>query len=517
MKAELGLADSRRPMSLPARALHDLAVPFRRLPERIRDRRFWHIQLMVVAATAPHYIIEAIGFTNPFETFHGLAITLYVIPLLYAAITFGWEGAILTAVWGALLTSPSMWVWHRSSYHWITEIGQLAITLPVGIMVAWRVDLESKQRQRAERTSAGLSLLNEIGERLSHTLDVDQALRGVAGLLLRGLPVETVWLCLESDAPGGDRTVILESREGPAASDELPVEGLHRLVIETRELVTLGDRMTAAPLAGESGIIGSLGAVAPDGGALTDEQVKLIATAAHEVSVAVENARLHRQRQENLQAYARQVTQAQEDERRHIARELHDETAQELVHLVRRLEQLGQAADGPVTEHVEELLKLARASLQSVRRFSRDLRPSVLDDLGLVPAIELAVEQMRARVSGGARLQVAGTPRRLEPSVELALFRIAQEALHNVEKHAGATTVAVDLEFTPGGVRLIISDDGSGYTMPANVSDLARAGKLGILGMKERAELVGGSFELLSLAGGGCQVRVEVGTGTASA
>ena len=98
-----------------------------------------------------------LGYTNPFETLHGLAITLYILPLLYAALSFGWEGAILTALWAAALTSPSIWIWHRSGFHWFTELGQLAVTLPVGVLVAWRVDLEAKQRRRAEETSASLT------------------------------------------------------------------------------------------------------------------------------------------------------------------------------------------------------------------------------------------------------------------------------------------------------------------------------------------------------------------------
>ena len=309
-------------------------VPLRRLPERLHDRRFWHIQLMVIAATAPHYIIEAAGFTNPFETFHGLAITLYVIPLLYAAITFGWEGAILTAVWGALLTSPSMWVWHRSSYHWLTEIGQLAITLPVGIMVAWRVDLESKQRQRAEQTSASLALLNEIGERLSHKLEVEQELPAVVERLQSGLPVDAVWLYIEPQSPEAAPVIIVEPRSQSRIHD-LRVEAIHRLVAEQGEPVMLDDTLIAVPLG--------------TGGGSSDRSASWFRRAATSsmstrgcsrrsgmrIQVAVENARLYRQRQESLQTYARQVTQAQEDERLRIARELHDETAQELVHTVR--------------------------------------------------------------------------------------------------------------------------------------------------------------------------------------
>ncbi|MBI5285055.1 MAG: hypothetical protein HY874_08190 [Chloroflexi bacterium] len=511
MKPDLEFAGRRPPARRRAGPFRGAAEPLRRLPDRLRDRRFWNIQLMVFAATAPHYLIETAGFTNPFETFHGLAITLYVIPLLYAALAFGWEGAILTALWVTLLTSPSMWVWHRSSYHWVTEVGQLAITLPAGMMVAWRVDLESKQRRRAEQTSASLALLNEIGERLSHKLEVEQELPAVLERLLLGLPVDAAWLCLDPAAPHGSRAVTVRARGNDTAGD-LRVDELHQLVTERREPVVLDGRLIAVPLGIESSVAGSLGIAMPEGSDLVDEHARVLAAVAHEIGVAVENARLIEQRQESLQTYARQVTQAQEDERLRISRELHDETAQELVHLVRSLERLGEAAHSDVPRQVDDLLTLARGTLQAVRRFSRDLRPSILDDLGLVPAIELAVEETNARLTGGARLDVTGEPRRLDAAVELALFRIAQEALHNVEKHAGARSATVGLRFEHACVRLDVIDDGQGYAVPRNVSELARVGKLGILGMKERAELVGGSIDFSSAEGQGSRVSVLVGS-----
>jgi signal transduction histidine kinase len=155
-------------------------------------------------------------------------------------------------------------------------------------------------------------------------------------------------------------------------------------------------------------------------------------------------------------------------------------------------------------------LKQARATLQSVRRYSRDLRPSVLDDLGLTAGIEMVVEETNGRLSAGARLKVIGKPRRLEGLLELALFRIAQEALRNVEKHANATSALVELDFAGEEIRLSVADDGTGFSPPKSVSDLALSGKLGLLGMKERAELVGGSFQIHASPNKGTRLVVRV-------
>ena len=270
------------------------------------------------------------------------------------------------------------------------------------------------------------------------------------------------------------------------------------------------------PLLGETGLLGSLGATATAGDTLTGEQVELLTTVAQQVRVAVENARLYRERQESLRSYVSQVTQAQEEERLRIARELHDDTAQELVRLVRKLEQLRRPSPPDMTQPIDDLLNLTRDILQAVRRYSRDLRPSVLDDLGLLAAIEMLIDE--CRLPEGARLQVTGKPRRLDRFVELALFRIAQEALRNAENHAEASSATVELDFGQEGLRLSVTDDGLGFSVPENISALSLAGQLGLVGMKERAELVGGHFELRSSPGEGTEVAVTVPAGaTASA
>lgn len=492
--------------------LSQVVSVIRRIPERVRNKRFWQVQALVLLATATHYGLEIGGFTSPEGAMHDFAITLYIVPLLYAALSFGWEGAVMTGLWGVILTSPSTLIWHHSGWHWLAEASQLAITMFIGILVAWRVDLESKQRQIAERTSASLGLLNQVGESLSHTLEVEQRLPAVLKALQAGLHVDSVALCLEPETGEADPILLQEGPRLTSAAAAIASFREHGLL--RTEVVRGDDGTVLVPIVAESGVLGSLVIAGTTSAALREDQIEILSTIAHEIAVGIENARLYRQRQESMQSYVRQVTQAQEDERMRIARELHDDTAQGLVRLVRKLEQLALSGGPAVASQAEEGLAIARDLMQSVRRFSRDLRPSILDDLGLIAAIEMVVQQTDEVLSGGARLQISGHPRRLDPPVELALFRIAQEALRNVTKHARAKTAIVDLCFETEEISLAVSDDGIGFSPPAAVSDLARMGKLGILGMKERAELVGGSLELQGGAARGVRIIAKVKQGS---
>jgi signal transduction histidine kinase len=155
---------------------------------------------------------------------------------------------------------------------------------------------------------------------------------------------------------------------------------------------------------------------------------------------------------------------------------------------------------------------LADSILENVRRFSRDLRPSVLDDLGLLPAIEWLAAEMTRRGAASAEVKVEGSPQRLPAEAELVLFRIAQEALHNVEKHASPCLATVKVHFGREEMTLTVTDNGPGFALP-EASRLAETGKLGLRGMQERAELLGAEFTIESHPGRGTIVRVALPTG----
>jgi two-component system sensor histidine kinase DegS len=216
--------------------------------------------------------------------------------------------------------------------------------------------------------------------------------------------------------------------------------------------------------------------------------------------------------EERLRNHLQEITLAQEEERRRIARELHDETAQDMIILLRQVDKLMSNADNLSVESnalLEELRQKTKEILDGVHRFSQDLRPSILDDLGLLPALEWLASDLTEHFGIAVEMKVEGTVRRLPPEVELVVFRIAQEALRNVWKHSGASKAGVTLKFGDDKAVLTVEDEGKGFKLPARVDDLTAAGKLGLAGMQERAQLIGGKLILESEPGRGATVTLE--------
>ncbi|HEU0025043.1 MAG TPA: sensor histidine kinase [Thermoleophilaceae bacterium] len=198
------------------------------------------------------------------------------------------------------------------------------------------------------------------------------------------------------------------------------------------------------------------------------------------------------------------VMRAQEEERRRLARDLHDEVNQALTAILLRLEALAQDAPPAHAQEVGELKRLVNQAMDELLNLARQLRPSALDDHGLVAAIDAQLKRFAARTGVEVRLQGDVDAESLGEDVQTAIYRVAQEALTNAERHAGATAVEVELEVADGLVELRVRDDGEGF-------DPGRASTgLGLRGMAERARLVGGELDVRSAPGGGTSVTLRI-------
>ena len=217
--------------------------------------------------------------------------------------------------------------------------------------------------------------------------------------------------------------------------------------------------------------------------------------------------------QENQGFYLRRITSAHEEERQRISRDLHDSTAQNLIAALRQLEKFNEEHTQLPKEKQKFLWKLHRQlkeTLQEIRQLSRDLRPSVLDNLGLLPAVEWLTEQLTTEHKIKADLNVIGKERRFSQEIEITLFRIIQEALRNIAKHSEATDAKVTLELRDDETCITITDNGKGFKLPATLGDFSRRGKLGIDGMQTRVELAGGTFSIQSALGKGTTIKVMI-------
>ena len=215
---------------------------------------------------------------------------------------------------------------------------------------------------------------------------------------------------------------------------------------------------------------------------------------------------------EERQQFTRKLIDVQEEERKRISRDLHDETAQKISLVTLELDALLQQEKELSQKTAEDIRKIrntANNTLQEVRRFSHELRPSVLEHFGLAEALEFVIEEINSSHQVDISISVTGEERRLPEETEIALFRIAQEALSNIRKHSGATKAEVNIKYTPRLIRLAVTDNGRGFETSAN-QDYSLNNRLGLVGMRERAQLIGAQLQINSISGKGTTISVEV-------
>lgn len=221
------------------------------------------------------------------------------------------------------------------------------------------------------------------------------------------------------------------------------------------------------------------------------------------------------ERETERQHYIAQVFEAQEAERKRISQELHDDTIQTLVLMANSIQSAVMDEDSKIAfrtrMQLERIQYLALQTTEDLRRLCLDLRPSILDNLGLVPAVRSLVDRFDDDGSLSGQITVTGSERKLSSDVEVLIFRFVQEALNNARQHAEATQVVVSLEFGPETIKATVQDNGKGFRLPENIGGFATEGKLGLIGMQERARLVNGDFRIDSWPGRGTVVSLSIG------
>ncbi|HET7718544.1 MAG TPA: sensor histidine kinase, partial [Acidimicrobiales bacterium] len=267
--------------------------------------------------------------------------------------------------------------------------------------------------------------------------------------------------------------------------------------------------MVSVPMLARGRVVGVLNVHSRAARNYGDQDLALLTHVANLMARAIENARLYgrlAEREEMLERFATRTVEAQELERRRLAGEIHDGISQRLVslwyHLLAAEDAVGDA--DAVRRELGKAKELSTAALDEARAAIMGLRPFVLDDLGLGPGLESL-----GRSSAGVEVEVEVEPVDLPPHVEVALYRIAQEALQNVVKHAEATTVLLRLAQSEEGVRLVVTDDGQGFDEDI-IAGAEDRHSYGLVGIRERAELIGASLTITSRPGTGTSVEVMV-------
>ena len=488
-------------MTFPDVTQHASARSERNFYVQLRRPWFWLILLLFAVITFFHYGDHIQG-TSAFALWlrsgttieYTLNRALYLLPIVLSGFLFGWQGSLFMSFLALIAMLPRVIFLSEQPVDAALETSTVFV---IGSLLSmafitlrkerdYRKELESAQEELKSSEQRYRQLFEDAGDSIVvHALDGTIIAINHATEELLGYTKEEIMNNKAGDFLIGEDSKAIAMRTKNALLKGESVEPYEQHV--TRKDGTEVDMQISTSLVYEKG--------------------KPVAFQ-HIGRNITEKKRLD----ENLRFYVRQATRAQEEERKRISMELHDDTIQALIVLSRQLDSLTMVREGisdEVRNRLEALWQQTDNILQGLRRLSQDLRPAMIDRLGLIPSIEWLAENLKKYANIETSVEFIGKEHRLPEEVAVALFRVTQEALSNVRKHSRATEAEVIVEFEENLARVTVKDNGKGFDMPGKTGDLAKYGKLGLAGMQERAELVGGKLTVTSQPGKGTTLTVE--------
>jgi signal transduction histidine kinase len=417
---------------------------------------------------------------------------------------------------------------------------------------SWNRELDARVQARTQQ----LSILNAVALTVNQSLNLEDILNRALDEVLQLTGIDVIAIFLQNPTGGQLELKAYRGLSKEAARLAYQVgmlDGSCGGVMELGKTIVVPDissyrgrgakslqrenikSLVHVPLMTKGWALGSMCVGTHHTANFSDEEQRLLDAIGNQIAIAVENARLYAdvQRRERVRGELfRKALAAQEDERKRIARELHDEVSQSLTAL------LYDAEDGLELEHLPAVKKrlqsicdLTQYTLDNIHKLMFDLRPSMLDQLGLIPALrwlaETRLEPKGVRVSVNTNsnpgmLSTENDPQRLSPETETALYRVVQEAINNIARHAAARNVEIGFFLDDGTASVNITDDGIGFDLTelsmGTIKDIdsddfqfsENTRGLGLLGMQERIELLGGDLEIDSAPGSGTQIHISV-------
>lgn len=463
---------------------------------------FWFIIAIFILITIPHYaeaikqpafLMDILSYLNLSR--HGFERILFLVPIVWSGFMFGLRGAVMTCfVALAAMLPRALFI----SEYPRDALFETSAVFVMGNILAVTIGLMRRERERRiqlESVQQGLQTSEEKYRQIFENANDAIWLHDMDGNIIAANDAAAKLIGYSREELSHMNVKSLLSKESRMSARKI------REKLLKGEYVEQPYEQNVITKQGEHTIF-----------KLTTNVVRIAGQPAGFQLIARDVTQERRIR-ENLNFYLQHSAWSHEDEKKRVSSRLYDETCQELYVLSRQIENLSENSYEALSDNEDLCAKIQeqiRNIMSNLRRLSHDLRPPILDHLGLLPALQSLVTDCEAYSSIATNLTIKGEPRRLSGHVELVLFRVTQEALRNVHLHSNATSAEVKVEFNKNKTVVSITDNGKGSDIPEMVGDLARTGKLGLTSIQEQTRFVDGKLEIWSKPGEGTKINIEV-------